>query len=306
MRTALGVLAAIVLLAPSAAAELVAGSGLSVDGDPVKAGTGAARQAAQALAGKAPRLVLLFTRVPRAQQAKVLEGVASVFPGELIHGCSANAVVTSHGSPTTNAVAVFALCGDVRVAAAVSPPVRRKHRQAGEALGRALPKMPDARLLLLFGNCHLPTNKQLVAGVQEVLGDRLTIVGASSGGPSTDAYFQGKVRRDVNVGILLGGKFTASACAIGGRGNDAVIRTAVAATCRAAAALPGKPVAGLCFECAGRQRTVQRLGDELAAIQGVVGQQTPLIGFYGTGEIGPVDGISRGLGYHVVCCLIGQ
>ena len=166
--------------------------------------------------------------------------------------------------------------------------------------------MPKAKLMILFGNCHVPRNKPLTEGVQSVLGKELPIIGGATSGPSTDAFYQGEVRADVAVGILLGGDFKLAVCAKPGKGNDAVIRTAVAATCDAAGKLPGKPALGFFFECAGRRATLKRLGDELAAIQGVLGEKLPLIGFYGSGEIGPIKGVSTGFGYHVVCCLIGR
>jgi len=289
-----------------AVADIVAGSGLSTEADPVAAGKAAAGQASKALGGKPAKLVLVFGNYPQAAQAKVLDGVTSVFAKEVVHGCSAASPITAQGNPKGRSVGVYALAGDIEVAAAVSPKIGGKHLEAGQALAKALPKMAKAKVMLLFGNCHVPRNKPLTKGVQSVLGTELPIVGGSSGGPSTDSYFKGEVRGDVVVGILLGGDFKVGVCALPGRGNDEVIRTAVAAACSAAGKLPGKPSTGFLFECAGRRGTVKRLGDELAAIQGVLGKEFPVIGFYGTGEIGPIKGVSTGVGYHVVCCLIGQ
>ena len=288
-------------------ADVAMGTGLSAEADATKAGAAAAEQARKALAGKPARLVLVFENCPPAEKAKVLAGVAAVFDKSIVHGCSTAGPITEKGNPTGRGVGVCALGGDIQVAAAVSPTIGKDgHRAAGEAIARALPKMPNAKLMLLFGNCHVPRNKPLTEGVQAVLGKALPIIGAASSGPSIDTFYQGAVRGDVAVGILIGGDFKISVCMLPGKGNDVVIRTAVAATCCAAGKFPGKPSAALFFECAGRRAMVKQLSNELAAIQGVLGDKLPLFGFYGSGEIGPVKGVSTGVGYHVVCCLIGH
>jgi hypothetical protein len=296
----------LLVVALAAQAGIAVGTGLSTEADATKAATAAAEQAKKALGEKSAKLVLVFESYPPADKPKLLDAVAAVFDKKLIHGCSAAGPITEQGNPTERSVAVCALGGDLEVAAAVSPTIGKDQRAAGEALGKALPKMANAKLMVLFGNCHVPSNQPLTEGVQSVLGKELPIIGGSSGGPSIDTFFQGEVKGDVAVGILLGGDFKLAICTLPGRGNDEVIRTAVAAVCDAAGKLGGKPAAGLLFECAGRRGMVKQLSNELAAIQGVLGTKLPLCGFYGTGEIGPINGVSTGVGYHVVCCLLGE
>jgi hypothetical protein len=302
-----GIVAALAVQA-AAVAGVTMGTGLSTEADAAKAGKAAAEQARKALGDTAARLVLVFDSYPKGDKAKLLEGVAAVFDKTLIHGCSAEGPITEHGNPKGRSVGVCAIGGDIEVAAACSPTIAKDHKAAGEAIGKALPKMANAKVVLLFGNCHIPSNKPLVEGVQSVRGKRVPIIGGSSGGPSTDAYYQGEVRSDVAVGILLGGDFHLTVAARPGRkDNDEVIRTAVEATKTAKAGLGTKPALGIYFECAGRRRKIQKLSDELDALQDVLGKDLPLIGFYGTGEMGPGQGgVCTGFGYHAVCCLIAD
>jgi hypothetical protein len=310
MRAKVGVglvlLLAVALQAP-VVADIVAGSGLSTEADPVAAGKAAAEQARKALGDKPAKVVLVFQSYPRAEQAKVLEGIAAVFDKGITHGCSGLAAVTDKGNPAGKAVGLLALGGDIEVAAALSPTIAGKHHDAGKALAEKLPKMANARLLILFGNCHVDSNKRLVEGAQEVVGKDLPIIGGAASGPATDSYFQGAVAPDTAVGILLGGDFKVAACSLGGsENNEVVLRTAGEAAKTAAAELKGKPAAGFVFECTGRCGKIKNLSDEMPILQGALGKELPLIGFYGSGEIGPENGVWTGFGYHIVCCLIGQ
>ncbi len=310
MRTRSVVLAVAMLTAVGAAAlaGVTMGTGLSEHADAVKAGTAAAEQAKKALGDAPAGLVLVFDSYPKDAKAKLLEGVATVFDRKLIHGCSAAGPITEHGNPKGPSVGVCAIGGDIEVAAVCSPKIGKDHKAAGAAVGKALPKMAKAKVLLLFGNCHLPRNMPLTEGVQTVMGKELPIIGGSSGGPSIDTYFEGEVRGDVAVGILLGGDFKLAICARPGRkDHDEIVRTAVDATKSAKQGLGAKPALGIYFECAGRRGKIKSLQAELDALQEVLGKDLPLIGFYGTGEIGPKEGgVCKGVGYHAVCCLIGE
>ena len=295
-------------LGAAAVAGVAMGTGLSTEADAVKAGTAAAEQAKKALGETPVKLVLVFDSYPKDGKAKLLEGVAAVFDKKLVHGCSAEGPITEHGNPKGRSVGVCAIGGDIEVAAVVSPKIGKDHKAAGEAIGKALPKMANAKVMLLFGNCHLPSNKPLTEGVVSVVGKELPIIGGSSGGPSTDTYYQGEAKDDVAVGILLCGDFKLAICARPGRkDHDEIVRTAVDATQSAKQGLGAKPALGIYFECAGRRGKIKSLQAELDALQQVLGKDLPLIGFYGTGEIGPKEGgVCKGVGYHAVCCLIAE
>jgi len=302
---ALVVLAAVAMHGP-ALAEIVAGSGLSTDADPAAAGKAAAEQAKKALGEKPAKVVLVFECYPRPDKAKILGGIASVFDKALVYGCSGEAPITTHGNPKGKSCGILALGGDIEVAAAVTPKIGGKYPEAGEALAKALPKMDSAKLMILFGNCHIPANKALVEGAQAVLGKELMIIGGAASGPSSDSFFKGEIQPDAAVGILLGGKFKVAAASAGGTGNDVVIKSATETATTATAQLGTKPAVAFLFECRGRQGTVKNIADELVALQGVLGKTLPLIGFYGSGEMGPEKGVCTGFGYHVVACVIGE
>lgn len=296
-----------VALPCAALAEIVAASGLSTDPDPAAAGRTAAEQAKKALGDKAPKLVLVFECFPKPDKARVLEGIASVFPKAIIHGCSGAAPITSQGNPRGKSCGLLALGGDVEVAAAVSPRIAGKHADAGETLAKALPKLEKPKLLILFGDCHIPANKPLVEGVQKVLGNELMIIGGAASGPSTDCFFQGELKEGVAVGILLAGDFNVSA--VSGQGHETseqMIATAVATAKAALEGLKGKPAVGFLFECNGRLGKVKDAADELKALQEVLGKNLPLIGFYGSGEMGPERDVVTAFGWHVVACVIGK
>jgi len=303
----LALLLAVGLAAP-AAADLVAGSGLSTEADAVAAGKAAAEQAKKGLGDKAAKLVLVFQSFPGPDQAKVLEGIASVFDKAIIHGCSSLAAITDKGNPRAKAVGLLALGGDVEVATAVSPKTAgNKHKEAGKALAEALPKMANARLLILFGDCHLPTNKALTEGAQEVVGKELPIIGGAVSGPTGNCFYKGELVPGVAVGILLGGDFKVVATSRPGADNEEmVLRTAGEAAKEALSQFGGRPTLGFLFECTGRCGKVKDLAAEMPVLQEALGKELPLIGFYGGGEIGPEKGVWTGFGYHIVCCLIGK
>jgi hypothetical protein len=308
-----GVLVLVVACQAPVLADIVAASGLSTEADPAAAGKAAAEQAKKALGEKAAKLVLVFECFPRPDKAKVLEGVASVFDKGIVHGCSGEGPVTTHGNPTGKSCGLLAIGGDIEVAAGVTPKIGGQYTEAGEALANALPKMANAKLMVLFGNCHIPANKALVEGIQKVLGKELTIIGGAASGPSSDSFYQGEVKDDVAVGILIGGDVkVAAVSATGHKDAEEMIGSAVGATKGAVEGLQklqAKPSVAFLFECRGRLDALKKTGkmsDELVALQEVLGKDLPLIGFYGSGEMGLEKGVCTGFGYHAVCCVIGK
>jgi hypothetical protein len=74
---------------------------------------------------------------------------------------------------------------------------------------------------------------------------------------------------------------------------DKAIQAAKEAAENALAQLKGaKPKAIFVFDCMARNRLLgARIGEEIAAIQNVLGKETPLVGFYTYGELAPLAGI---------------
>ena len=76
--------------------------------------------------------------------------------------------------------------------------------------------------------------------------------------------------------------------------------------------LKGKPFAAIVFDCAGRKGKLNKLSDELAAIQKSVGRDLPLFGSYCAGEYGPADasdlesGVPYGRGWHIMFTVLGK
>ena len=69
----------------------------------------------------------------------------------------------------------------------------------------------------------------------------------------------------------------------------------------------------LAFNCAGRKGKLERIEDELTAIQEALGPDIPLFGAYCAGEIGPPDitdkdpgALSGGVGWHVMFTVLGR
>ncbi len=111
---------------------------------------------------------------------------------------------------------------------------------------------------------------------------------------------------------MLSGDFNVSLSGRKAQDNDQVIRTAHDGAA-ALADFKGNPVAALAFNCAGRRGKLDRVEDELTAIQQALGKDLPLFGCYCAGEIGPVDSsekkpvtLSGGVGWHVMFTIIGR
>jgi hypothetical protein len=59
------------------------------------------------------------------------------------------------------------------------------------------------------------------------------------------------------------------------------------------------PAAALLFSCAGRKMMLgSRTGEEISIVESVIGSQIPVLGFYGYGEIGPLDTADPVSKYH--------
>ena len=300
------------VLGQAAAAEksILTGNGYSELKDPRRAGAEAARKAKAALGDPKTRLVLVFDSVGKGAKEKqeMLSGVASVFDPSIVYGCSAYAPITQDCN--TGTVGVLAVGGDVKLVPAMAEVKDDDHEACGKKIGQSLKTagVPEStgRLVLLFGACHVPKNDALVRGLNSVLGEKFPVAGGAA--LRDFLYYQGKVVSDRNLGLLLTGNFK---CSFSARNAPAKERDRVIAVAGEAAeqALGGKKDRArlvLAFDCGGRRGQMGgEVDKELQAMRKAVGN-TPLFGFYGSGEIGPKDNDSppRGVGYHIVICAI--
>lgn len=302
MRAAVGGFVVVALLSARAGAgeALVAATGLGEERDPVACGRAAASRAKQGLGKHPAKCVLVFDSFPGGAKARVIEGVAAVFPRGIIHGCSAYGPLTEKGNPKARSVGVLALGGSAEFDCASATGAKKDQAAAGRKVAQALPKRADGALLVLFGDCHVPSNDKLVAGAKAVLGERFPIVGGAA--PGGLSYFRGEVLPDAAVGVLISGKVRVGCAARNAGGAQGVIDTARSGLRAATGPLGGEPTLVFAFDCGGRRGALGgRLPEELAAMKAVVGEGVPIFGFYGSGEIGPRDTgePSRGVGYHV-------
>jgi hypothetical protein len=294
-----------------AAGKLAVGNGISTANEAKAAGEEAAKKAKATLGEAAPKLVLVHYSGPlMGKAAEVVEGVASVFPKDLIYGCGAYAALTQESNDAP--VAVLALGGDVAVTAAVAATKGPKNdadcgKQIGEALKDAAAKGPG-KVLVLFGACHIPRNDQVVKGVCGVLGDKFPIVGAAAF--QDDIFAKGERVKGSNVGILLTGAFT---CGFGLKHDmspEGLLTSARDAFKAAIGEKKDQVALVLAFDCGGRRGEMQKnknSAKELEAMKEAAGA-APIFGFYGSGEMGcaGADAAPKGVGYHIAACAIIQ
>ena len=298
-----GIAAMGLLLATAGNASAVTfGVGSSESKDALAAGTEAAQAAAKALGDKKAKLVLVFHKDDLTEDSKkVLDGVGSVFDSGIVYGANAYAALTHQNND--GRLAVLALA-DVDVAAAVAP-VDGDHQGCGVSIGKQLKSACEAaaggKLLMLFGACHVPSNNDLVKGALSVLGEDLATIGGASYKDRT--YAAGKPVEGSNVGILISGDFK---CGFGINKDNSpkgLIASAKETFEQAVGDAADKVTLMLVFDCGGRRGEMLGNGNfsaELSAMKSVVGD-TPIFGFYGSGEMGRkcCNTPSFGDGYHI-------
>ena len=295
-------LVALWLAASGNARAVTFGVGSSESKDALAAGTEAAAAAAKGLGDKKAKLVLVFHKDDLAEDSKkVLEGVGSVFDSGIVYGANAYAALTHENND--GLVAVLALA-DVDVAAAVAA-VDGDHEGCGVRIGKQLKSACKAaaggKLLLLFGACHIPKNNDLVKGALSVLGDDLAVIGGAAYKDRT--YAGGEPVEKSNVGLLISGDFR---CGFGinkDNSEKGLIASAKQTFEQAVGDAGDKVALMLVFDCGGRRGKMLKNGsfsEELSAMKSVVGD-TPIFGFYGSGEMGRkcCDTPSFGDGYHI-------
>jgi len=290
-------------------ATIAAGTGVSCEKDAAAAGAEAAEKAKAALGKVKPKLVLVHDAGGEIEdKAALLKGVSSVFDPSIIYGCSSYGPITQDNN--TGTVGVLALGGDITVTAAISN-LEGGHKPCGIRIGESLEKASKSKckgkVLLLFGACHVPKDHDLTLGAATVLGEKFPIIGgAASKGEAV--YYQGKVAEGKNnVGLLLSGNFTCGFNFIKDMTNKETVIASAGTAFEAAVGKNKKNVVLMfAFDCGGRRGAMgEDCPKELEAMKGVTGD-TPIFGFYGSGEIGRVDSdtASRGDGYHLSACAI--
>lgn len=286
---------------------LSVGTGQSMLKDPAKAGAEAAVGAKAALAGADAKVVLVFDNIGKKveDKQKLLEGVGSVFDKSIIYGCSSYSPLTQYGNE--GSVGVLALGGKVKITTAVAN-LENGYEACGKQIGESLKKadLPKAKgkVLLLFGDCHVPKNDELVGGVKGQLGEKFPIVGGASAGDFL--YNAGQIVRKSNIGILLTGDFKCSFSTKKDNSPEGLITSARDAFKQSVGQKKDDAALAFVFDCGGRRGKMgESLPKELEAMKVVAGS-VPIFGFYGSGEIGPVDNDSpsRGVGYHLAVCSI--
>ncbi|MFH1922507.1 MAG: FIST N-terminal domain-containing protein [Planctomycetota bacterium] len=301
------------------------------DEDPAAAGKAAAESLKKAMGRAALKAVIISECFEdREQKEKLLKGVCSVLPDEVVMGGATYGSFTQEGCTDFDAVCLMGIGGDgIGVSARLVTDmgtakltfeqdqelVRKRLHKAGKDLAGKLRRTDRDRVLILIADAHAPKNQYLVEGVQLALGKQFPIVGGcvNKNAGQTFVYFGGKVYEDAAMAVMLSGDFEASLTGRQANENEKVIATANQAAREALEAVKGKPVAALAFNCAGRRSKLKDYGEELAAIQKALGEEVPLFGCYCAGEIGPVDNpeqpsdaLSGGSGWHVMFTVIAQ
>ncbi len=297
--------------------------------DPFQAGQTAAQKLRIQLKGASPKAIIVTECFEdKAQKADLLKGVASVFPKEIISGGSAYGMYTQAGVLDIDAVSLLAIGGDVGVdvsfvdrmgAAGLSLETQEEQlikalHEGGKKLAQQLPKTKGKTLLILIGDAHSPKNQYLLDGVQEVVGKTLPITGGSvcKNAGQNFVFNRGQLTQDSAVAILLTSELKVSQVGRQAKSNDQVISTAREAAALAKTAIKGPPAAFLAFDCGGRMGKLDRLEDELQAIQASLGSNVPIYGCYCAGEFGPSDTANAktntpmGCGWHIMVSLLGH
>jgi hypothetical protein len=282
--------------------------------------------------GDAPLKAVLMSECFEDERYKAehLKGVCSELPDEIVFGESTYGSFTQTGCTDFDSVCLLGIGGDgVSVATALvsqmgtskltpeehEAEIRRRLHAAGAKLAGKLRQTEQDGLLILCADAHSPKNRYLVEGVQKVVGAKFPITGGSANknAGQTFVYFGGKMYRDSAVAMMLSGDFQVSLAGRKAKDNDRVISTAREGAREAMAGLEGKPIGVLAFNCAGRRGKLDRMEDELSAMQEVLGRDLPLYGCYCAGEIGPLDVsektpdvLSGGSGWHVMFTVIGK
>lgn len=332
----------VVLLAGCAVNETYVSSGAQAGGsivtcvassqntDPFQAGRQAAETLREQMGQVRPHTVVLTECFEdEAQKKRVLKGICTVFPKDIVFGFATYGSFTQQGCLDLDSVSLLGIGGrGIATAAALrrdlgiagltmeenEDELVRRLRAGGAELADRLSRRPDDRLLVIMADAHSPKNQFLLEGAQEVMGRDFSITGGSANknAGQTFVYFQGRMYSDSAIALLLSGDFDVSLSGRQARENAKVISSAAESAAEALNGMKSKPFSVLAFNCAGRKGKLDNIADELAAIQSVIGNDIPLFGAYCAGEIGPADvagketTVSSGVGWHVMFTILGR
>lgn len=306
-----GMIIVVLVLAMTGSVQAIdVGVGTSESKDALTAGTEAAQKAKAALGDRRAKLVLVYNGGEFYDDCKeVLKGVTSAFDSSIVYGCNGYAPLTGDSSQGT--VGVLALGGQVDVALAIAKTSGKDDDHAcGARIGTALKKPSSAkaagRVLLLFGDCHVPRNDTVAKGVSSVLGEAFPIVGGAA--QRGRIYVEGKPVEKSNLGILLSGDFKCRLSLLQDNSPEGLITSARDALQNTIGTSQAKTALVLVFDCGGRRGMMLKNGNfpkELEVMKQVAGD-APIFGFYGSGEIGcPENGSTAcGVGHHISACAI--
>ena len=289
---------------------LVCGTGMSLSTDARAAGVEAATKAKQAMGAVTPKVVLVHHSGALFKgYAHMLDGVTSVFDKSIVYGCGAYAALT-HESNNAH-VSVLALGGDIGVNVAVAKTAGKADdvacgRRLGESLKQAAQADAVGRVLVLFGDCHIPRNDQVVKGLRGVLGDAFPIIGAAA--YQSAIYVKGQRVTGSNLALLVTGPFVCGFSLKKDMSREGLVTSARDCVRESVTRRKGNPALVLVFDCGGRRGAMlkhKNFPDELAAMKAAAGN-TPIFGFYGSGEMGPAKtgAPAKGVGYHIAACTI--
>ena len=299
--------------------------------DPYRAGQTAAAALRAAMTDTPPHVVIMVECFEgKALKHQALKGVASVFPKDTIFGFTTYGSFTQAGCLDRDAVALLGIGGNgISVAAVLKRDlgiagltmeddgdvIKTRLTTAGAELAAGLPRSDQERLVVLMADAHSPKNQFLVEGVQAVMGKAFPITGGSANKNAGQTFvtFRGQMFQDSAVALMLSGDFELAMTGRQAKDNQGVILTAGDGATEALQNLTVKPFAMLAFNCAGRMGRLDRIEDELTAMQQSLGKDIPLFGCYCAGEIGPADSseqqadvLSSGVGWHVMFTALGR
>lgn len=153
--------------------------GRSEHGDSLRAGEEAARGA---LEGDDPKLVVAFVGITH-DMPQVLAGIAAVFGGVPLIGCSTHGEISAAG-PRDGSVVVTALGGQgFSVRTAVTEHVSGRQRAAGASVAQASAQLTDLphRALMLLTDGLTRDQEAILRGVYGVVGAGVPLFGGAAG-----------------------------------------------------------------------------------------------------------------------------
>lgn len=324
-------LASLSSLALFADDDIVLQTASATNADAAAAGRAVATELKSAMGSAALKAVVVMDSYEDFEtKSALLKGVTEVLPKELIFGGASYGGFTQKGSVDFDGTVLLGIGGDgVKVETTLvekmgaagltieqnNEQLTRALNEGGQKLARQLAGLPGGTLLLLISDAHSPKNQLLLDGVQSVAGKALPVTGGSVN-KNVDqnwVYYQGQPYTDSAIGILLTMPVKVVQTGRQAKTNEAVIATAKEGAAAALQASPSKPLAALAFNCGGRKGKLDRLEDELEAVQSALGRDVPLFGAYCAGEYGPAD-ISEsqgdctpcGRGWHVMFTVLSR